>query len=198
MFLWHVNILYMECNVMVLRNVGFFRRASKLRINYLKTSQVKFIYNIYIAIKRHSGKNFNPLVPPTLIGEIDDLICLPWQKRHSVFVTGLTDTCYIKVKYSGKVLKDEFSEMHTIDCSQSQTRNGSFGCTNCQKTLSLNRSLSFHIRSCGLKSAPQPFEKKKTVITDITLEMRPELNGGIIGRVVASVTNAKFDAPTMM
>ena len=67
-----------------------------------------------------------------------------------------------------------------------------------KKTLSLNRSLSFHMRSCGLKSAPQPFEKKKTVITDITLEMRPELNRGIIGRVMASVTDAKFDAPTMM
>ena len=98
------------------------------------------------------------------------------------------------MKYSGKALQDEFSEILTIDC-QYQTRSGSFGCTNCQNTLSSKRGLNLHIKPTRII---REFENNKTVITNTKLEIKPEINGNIFGRVMASVIDAKFDAPTSL
>ena len=52
-----------------------------------------------------------------------------------------------------------------------------------------------HIKSTRII---REFENNKTVITNTKLEMKPEINGSIFDRVMASVIDAKFDAPTSL
>ena len=82
------------------------------------------------------------------------------------------------MKYLAKVLWGEFSEIHTMDWSQSQTKSRHFRCTNCQITFSSKRGISLRAQSCGVKSTSQPDENKGMVVMDTTTEMRPRFKLG--------------------
>lgn len=131
--------------------------------------------NIYTVIIRHVGEDYNYLdvITSMLTGEIGMLICLTWQKRHTVFVIGFTHWRCMNVKNSAKALWDEFSElwdefseMRNLDYNQSESGRGNFGCTNCQRTFSSKRGLALATRSCGVKIAPRSDENNDTVIID--------------------------------
>ena len=77
------------------------------------------------------------------------------------------------MKYPAKVLWGEFSEIHTMDWSQSQTKSRHFRCTNCQINFSSKRGISLRAQSSGVKLTSQRGENKWMVILDTTTEMRP-------------------------
>ena len=84
----------------------------------------------------------------------------------------------MKMKYPAKVLGGEFSEIHIMDWSQSQTKCRHFRCTNCQITFSSKRGISLRAQSCGAKSTSQPGKNKGMVVMDTITEMRPGLKLG--------------------
>ena len=77
------------------------------------------------------------------------------------------------MRYPAKVLWGEFSEIHTMDWSQSRTKSRHFRCTNCQINFSSKRGISLRAQSSGVKLTSQRGENKWMVILDTTTEMRP-------------------------